>query len=135
MEKFQKTLTRLPSWILTISTTLLILWLTLAPDPLGEDSPRLFPGADKVLHALMFGFLTMMILLDRVRRKGWMPLRLPSVAGAALASAVLGGLVEVAQLEMQMGRGFEWADILADTIGAATAAAGWSFIQDRLERR
>ena len=27
------------------------------PDPLGDDAPTLFPGADKVVHAIMFGFL------------------------------------------------------------------------------
>ncbi len=67
----RKQTSKLPPWILSILTVALILWLTLAPDPLGDDSPRLFPGADKVAHAIMFGFLTVVQLLDRQRRQEW----------------------------------------------------------------
>ena len=74
MEKLRAALSRLPQWVFTAATTLLILWLTLAPDPLGDDAPTLFPGADKIVHAIMFGFLTTMILLDTERKRGWIQL-------------------------------------------------------------
>ena len=41
MEKLRAALSRLPQWVFTAATTLLILWLTLAPDPLGDDAPTL----------------------------------------------------------------------------------------------
>ena len=125
MDKAKAFLTALPSWLLSLLTVVLILWLTLMPDPLGDDAPQLFPGADKVVHAIMFGFLTVMILLDRQRKKNWIPLSSPFVWMSALFSTMLGIAIEVAQLEMKLGRGFEVADMVADTIGAALCAAIW----------
>jgi VanZ family protein len=129
MEKLRAALSRLPQWVLTAATTLLILWLTLAPDPLGDDAPTLFPGADKIVHAIMFGFLTTMILLDTERKRGWIQLPAVRIVSAAVASALLGALIEVAQLEMEMGRGFEWADMAADATGAALCGCGWKMLQ------
>ena len=125
MDKAKAFLTALPSWTLSVLTVALILWLTLVPDPLGDDAPRLFPGADKVVHAVMFGFLTVMILLDRQRKKNWIRLSAPFVWMAALFSTMSGIGIEVAQLEMELGRGFEVADMVADAIGAALCAAIW----------
>lgn len=132
LETVKTALSRLPRWILTILTTLLILWLTLSPDPFGGHSPGLFPGSDKVAHLLMFGFLTAMALTDKARQTGWRLLRWAGVAGVASAAAVFGALIEVAQLLMGMGRGFEYADMAADAIGVALSAAGWWMLQPRL---
>ena len=129
MEKIRATISKLPGWILTAATTLLILWLTLAPNPLGDDAPTLFPGADKVVHALMFGFLVTMILLDRERKDGWLPVKDAWIVGSVAASALLGAAIEVAQLLMGVGRGFEWADMGADAIGASICGYGWRQLQ------
>lgn len=129
MEKFRTVLSKLPPWLLTVVTGVLIIWLTLMPDPLGDNSPTLFPGADKVVHAIMFGFLTCMILLDGQRRQHWLPVSPLSVAGAAAVSTIGGVLIEFAQLEMDMGRGFETADMLADFVGSAIAALAWILCQ------
>lgn len=108
---------------------MLILWLTLAPKPLGDDAPSLFPGADKIAHGLMFGFLTMMMLLDWQRRNQWRPTSwIRSLTDAACAS-LLGILIEFAQAYMNLGRGFEYADMVADTIGSFTIAIVWMFFQ------
>lgn len=131
MENFRKALSKVPRWSFTIFTTLLILWLTLAPDPLGDDAPQLFPGADKIVHAMMFGFLTLMILLDRERSRHWKALPAKWVIGAAAASTLLGILIEVAQRLMDMGRGFEIADMVADTLGTVICAAAWYIAQRR----
>ncbi len=125
----------IPAALLSMLTTLLILWLTLSPDPLGPDSPRLFPGADKVAHALMFGFLTVMILLDYVRKTQWRPVKPRIVVGAAACSTILGCIIEVVQREMAMGRGFEYTDMLADFIGAAICAVGWIMVINPLLKR
>ncbi len=91
--------------------------------------PHTFPGADKIVHAIMFGFLTTMILLDTERKRGWIQLPAVRIVSAAVASALLGALIEVAQLEMEMGRGFEWADMVADATGAALCGCGWKMLQ------
>lgn len=129
MEKFRNALSKLPSWLLTILTTLLILWLTLAPDPLGDDSPTLFPGADKVVHALMFGFLTVMLLLDKERRNGWHKLGNRFIWLSAVSSSLFGIVIEFLQLAMAMGRGFEYTDMVADITGSVICAYGWSLFQ------
>ena len=121
----RKQISLLPAWLFTALTVGLILWLTLSPDPLDDEDIPLFPGADKIAHAIMFGFLTVMILLDRQRKREWRRLTKRFILGAAATSTFLGIAVEFAQLLMRMGRSFETADMLADAVGAFFCA--WLF--------
>ncbi|MDO4336209.1 MAG: VanZ family protein [Bacteroidales bacterium] len=130
----RKQISALPPWLPTAATLALILWLTLSPDPLGDESPTFFPGADKVVHALMFGFLAVMAMLDLQRSRNWRPLPPRAVVAAALASALAGIAVEFAQLFMDMGRGFEVADMAADAAGASACAGMWLLLQKRWSR-
>lgn len=101
--------------ILSGSTVAAILWLTLAPHPIGDQQVTLFPGADKLVHGLMFLTLELIILWERHT------LRQTSKAGiwlTALCVAIFGAATEVAQNLMQEGRSFEWLDMAADTTGA-----------------
>lgn len=122
IESVKNTLSRLPSYLFTIVTAMLIMWLTLVPDPLGDDAPSLFPGADKIVHAIMFGWLTCMLLLDYQRKHSWDSISWRRYAGAVVISAVSGVAIEFAQREMSLGRGFEYADMVADGVGAIIAA-------------
>lgn len=121
---------KLPPWLFTIITVMAILWLTLAPKPLGDEAPMLFEGADKVVHAIMFGGLTAMILLDWQRKNRWQRITWMFALIVAAVSSIFGIIIEFAQLGMHMGRGFEQADILADTIGAFAFALIWMFLQN-----
>lgn len=106
-----------PVWQPTAVVAVTILFLTIAPQPLGDEPPLLFEGADKVVHAMMFGALAGVIALDRLmsgRRDGATVLTL-IFAGTALA----GGIVELLQIGMGAGRSGDWADLVADIIGAA----------------
>jgi len=120
-----------PPWIPSILTVALILWLTLAPKPLGDNSPDLFPGADKVVHALMFAFLTGVLIVDYVRRRHWRSAPPGIIWGSAAASAALGVAIEYAQEWMAIGRGFETADMAADAAGALLCALVWSLCRER----
>ncbi len=118
-------ISRLPAWTLTIVGAAVILWLTLSPAPVDMEDIPLFPGADKVAHALMFGGFDILLLTDLARRKGWHRLTGRTVIGTVLISAAFGLIVEVAQLTMEMGRSFEWADFGADFLGAAICGLLW----------
>lgn len=124
----KRVLGALPPWCLTVLTLTAILWLTLAPHPLGETTVPLFEGADKIVHAIMFGFLTAMIVIDHARRDGWEPPSILYIMSAALLSTCVGAIIEVLQLQMALGRGFEWGDIIADGAGALVSALGMIII-------
>lgn len=129
MNKIKEILTRLPAWILSMFTIMLILWLTLAPDPLGDETPMLFPGADKVVHALMFGSLTVMLLLDKERKSEWQLVSRSFISIVAVAVVGFGIAIEFIQRAMEMGRGFEVTDMIADCLGVALCAFGWAKFQ------
>lgn len=105
-----------------------ILWLTLAPRPLGHMHVELFEGADKGVHGIMFGALTLALCIDRWRQTGW---RLPSPAFVAIATVgtvLLGGLIEIIQSGMDLGRSGDIIDFTADTIGSLIVAIIFIFL-------
>lgn len=115
----------MPAWIMSVITLVIILWLTLAPNPLGREEIPVFPGADKIVHGLMFGFLTFVILLDWTRGRDFASVRWPVCLVAALFSTALGTGIEFLQRSMHLGRSFETYDIVADTVGSFTVGAAW----------
>ena len=135
MESFRKLMGKVPTGLLSGLTLALILWLTLAPHPTGELELPLFPGADKIVHALMFGFLTLMVLLETMKHKGWAQLSLVSIGLIAFAVALLGIGIEFAQRAMGMGRSLEILDMLADSAGAMLAGGVWAAIQEWIAPR
>ena len=125
MDKARRIIEKLPSWLLTAVTVAAILWLTLVPRPLGDMKPELFPGADKVVHAIMFGGLALMILTDCSRSRGGHRLSVLSVIMAASISTLFGIVIELLQREMDLGRSYDFYDMLADAAGAVAAALLW----------
>ena len=109
-----------PAWMLTAVITAAILWLTLARTPLPETDLPIFPGADKVVHAIMFGSLAIAIWLDwhATIRRALTPWQ---NAACALISILLGGAIEIAQGAMANGRSADIWDFVADSIGAILA--------------
>lgn len=116
---------KLPPWTLTIVCFLAICWLTLAPHPLPDNDIPLFPGADKLVHAIMFGGFTFCIILDWNRRHGW-PVGISKADWYApdFASA-LGIITELLQKEMNAGRSGDVWDLVADITGAFLVCCVW----------
>ena len=97
-----------------------ILYLTLLPDPLGEEEVPLFYGADKVAHFIMFGALTGGVIFDMSRDRHRVTI-VKALAVAAICS-ILGMTVEFLQAWMQLGRsGNDIADATANCIGTFAA--------------
>lgn len=110
----------IPKYQLTLIVVAMILYLTLLPQPLGEEEFSLFDGADKVVHFIMFGGLTGTFVFDRWRI--YQPLNLSSALILAFCVSLFGGLIEWLQYAMQLGRtGNDIADATANTLGAFTA--------------
>lgn len=100
-------------WLLaTLFVAGLIACLSLVPSP--PQMPGLL-GWDKLQHAGAYGLLSLLIAqtlntLPRLRpEKAWWR--------AALAAICYGGLMEILQLLMHLGRTAEWSDLAADALG------------------
>lgn len=131
VEQFHTAMQKLPKWLLSIVCVAVILWLTLAPHPFGDEELPMFPGADKIVHGVMFFGLTLSLLFDTLRYKHWHHLSLPLIAAMSLASMGLGILIEVVQ--PLFGRGFEYWDMGVDITGAILGGALWTLFGGGLE--
>lgn len=121
----------LPEWMLTLCCVVVILWLTLSPRPLGYTGLTLFPGADKVGHALCFGAFALCVFADWQR---WRPRGDKCYCRLLLSSAVsfvFGIAVEFLQGWMNLGRSFDVADIGADFAGCVVAPVLWLLAASR----
>lgn len=116
----------MPPWTLTGFCLAAILWLTLASKPLGDNEIELFPHADKVAHAIMFGGFTFCILIDWIRKRGWRRCGWKVAVAACVISIGLGILTEFLQQSMQAGRSGDPLDLLADSIGSILVTAFFS---------
>lgn len=126
--KIHKWMHRVPHWLCTVLCLGVILYLTLMPDPLGDEELPLFPGADKIAHGLMFFGLTLCMLFDAMRVHGWSPLSLPAISVISLIGMGAGIGIEYLQEVMDLGRGKEFWDMAADAFGAIAAGALWILI-------
>lgn len=121
------------TWWPTSLTVAVILYATLAPDPVGADELPKIPYVDKLVHAVMFGGLFGALCFDR-RRSGALLSRTPLLCFAAAAMA-FGCLDEVAQGTLTDGRSAEAADFVADCLGVAIAAASAPPVVNRIFRK
>lgn len=96
--------------------------------PASAESVPLFEGADKVVHAIMFGVLAAVFVWDENRGRGVERLNARKLLKAVGLSAVYGGVIELAQESMGAGRSGDWLDWLADVAGAVVAVVLCYFV-------
>lgn len=112
-----KILDRIPRFLTSAVVTAGVLYLTLAPRPFGSVRILLFEGADKVVHFMMFFAMAFAYHFDF--RRGKKPVDEARLMGWIFVSlSAFGGLIELAQWKMRMGRSGDWYDLLADIAGA-----------------
>lgn len=109
---------KLPRWLLTSVCLLLIMYLTLVPQPLPDNDIPFWEHTDKIVHAIMFGALYVCGGLDSWRGKRASRRRELWLLCAVVA---FGGLIEIAQQAMAIGRGGSSGDWAADGVGALLA--------------
>ena len=116
-----KILLKVPTGVFSAFFTLVVLYLCLVPQPVKSAGLLDFPGADKVVHFLMFFAIAASYLFDcgkvaMPRKLGWGKVVL--VTAGAIA---FGGAIEVTQGLMGLGRSMDALDLLADAVGAICA--------------
>ena len=111
-----KILDKIPRFLTSAVVTAGVLYLTLAPRPFGSVRIPLFEGADKVVHFMMFIAMAFAYHFDF--RRGKKPVDEARLMGWIFVSlSAFGGLIELAQWKMRMGRSGDWYDLLADIAG------------------
>ena len=110
-------------WIATALVLLLILYLTLVPRPLSNTNIEI-PGLDKLAHAIMFGVLAFATSVDMARRNrnDIRTLSNSTIIYISIIVAFVGLLIEILQQLMQLGRGGDLLDFIADIIGIIIAS-------------
>ena len=92
-------------------------------------------GIDKVVHVCMYLGLELIIWIEYLRHHenlNWVKIIILGI----FAPIALGGLMEIAQMELTQSRSGEWADLWADTIGVlAGAAIGYFAIQTVFKKK
>ena len=115
-------LIKVPQWLFTVVTAIAILYLTLVPKPLPDTDIPLWEHSDKIVHAIMFGGMYFVIYLDYVRKYGQDKWKATATWSIVVAVALFGGLIEIAQDSMGMGRGGDIYDFAADVAGVILAS-------------
>lgn len=99
----------------------IILYATLSADPAGADELELFPGADKLIHAIMFGGLAGALAFDSCRSNPSHHVSRSRMTAIAIGVILFGAADEAAQALFTDNRSAEWLDFAADCIGVAVA--------------
>ena len=108
---------RIPRFLTAAVLTAGLLYLAWAPRPFGSVRTPLFERADKVVHFMMFFAMAFAYHFDF--RRGKKPVDEARLMGWIFVSlSAFGGLIELAQWKMRMGRSGDWYDLLADIAGA-----------------
>lgn len=127
-------LQKIPAYAFTILVVAAILYLTLVPRPLPDTDLSLIPHMDKIVHGCMFGGLVFVLALDCRRSRRHIRLTATVMTLLCVISVAFGGLIELLQEWMGLGRGCDIYDFLADTAGAVTSAIVSPPIVSRLLR-
>ena len=118
MKQFLKSLpVGIPSAIIII----LVTYLSLSSDPFHTKDIPLFPGADKLAHVIMYMAVAGVFILDYAKHILPHHAKINVELALAVSASLLGLLLEIAQLVMRNGRGYEFWDWIADTVGALAA--------------
>ena len=106
---------RFLAFVPTIIVLVVITYLSLAKNPVHSQEFYIFEGADKLVHGCMYLGLVWIGCFDIYRvSKFTAPKLILLVCGAI----VWGGLMELLQGAMSMGRSADWYDFLANGCGA-----------------
>ncbi len=120
----QKFLMKFPVGVASAIVVIAILYLTLFPHPLPDNDIQWFAGMDKVVHGIMMFGLSICLAYDFMRSDyGLLDEKPPKnvLLAILLITIVFGGIIELLQDCMDLGRSLDVIDFLADSIGGVVA--------------
>ena len=123
----------LKKWWPSIVTILVVLYATLWPDPTGDTDIMIFPGFDKLVHAIMMGGIASAVLFDH-RRFG-KPLTMVYIVRVAVTIGIFSALDEYLQGVISPARTFDIWDIMANVGGILIASVTAPPVINRLFKK
>lgn len=119
----KRLLDKTPRWIFTVIVVAAVLYLTLMPQPLPDNDIPWFEGMDKLVHGIMMFGVMLCLSFDyfRICHKKQDRIPVGTLSVFLIITIAFGGLIELLQDWMDMGRGKDMKDFEADTIGALVA--------------
>ena len=115
----EKCVLSLPKGLMSLVITAVIVYLSLAANPLNLNNVHFFRGFDKLSHVVMYFLCAVAYILDFAKIRFPHKTRMGQEIALMSCAIILGGLMEVAQLVMENGRTYDPFDWVADSVGAA----------------
>lgn len=131
----KKLLKKLPVGLATFVTVCLVLYITLFPDPMHISGVKLFEGADKIIHFLMFLAIAVAIMFDYIKFRFPHHAKFERLLIICILTIFFGLLTEVLQNAMQLGRTGSTGDLFADALGAIAGLGITYSILDKYYRK
>lgn len=113
----------IPVGLMSVLMILLVAYLSLDPNPLGEQQLQLFAGADKVAHFVLYLVTASVFIIDYAKFKLPHHTKLNLELLFMCCAMLLGLLMEIGQLILTNGRDYDVNDLVANCLGAATGFA------------
>ena len=103
--------------VLYVITLAIILYISLSSNPLNVRGFEWYYGSDKIIHAVMWGFLTMVMAYEVSKALYFFDPGWGLYICMFLINSLLSVLVELVQELMKIGRHFDIYDIVANCAG------------------
>lgn len=118
MKKLGLLIKIIPTWISSAIVFALIAYISLDSNPMDINRIKLFPGADKIIHFIMYFTFCTILILDYAKSKMPHHTKLNSEIAFTTFAFATGLAFEVLQGTITESRTFDVYDIMANTIGA-----------------
>ncbi|WP_288019973.1 VanZ family protein [Tenuifilum sp.] len=105
----------------------LVILILCGMPPSGIPKIRI-PGLDKIVHFGLFAVFSVLLITEQNTQRNQLTVKGKYLLRGFTIAVLYGGLIELMQLWIFIGRGAEWYDFIADAIGAGIATLMYPLI-------
>lgn len=116
-KSMKKFINKIPSGLLSLITFVVIIYVSLDNNPFEINRVQLFEGADKIIHALMYGFFVMVMIYESSKYLYFEESDFISYILLFMMAFLFSVAMELLQELMEIGRHMDIYDIIANTSG------------------